>query len=454
MADESFDMQSEMVGELSTGDLAGGGLRAMFEAAGVPTDRESIDVAISGIPAYSLAEGVSGGRLSEMLEGLGQEASIEELITSMTDLPVEEAALAATAMGAMSPGSRFRSIGEALEEITKRVRDYFTENPRRIGPNEQRRMREMGYRPEEIKEIEDPETSTRNVLKTGNWQGDSDDYGFGLTDQADLFDMGLTDKAPDLMALGERTKAAGVDVSDIIETVKKEAIPTTPSSRYSDAFKTPQDFYPTSKTNPDFYDPVKYPERANTAELQTKHKLLKTAREDADREAKGMPPRNEPFRRRVSRPSDQQEIDFDAPSQEGGLPSVFDMLEDSMNPRSEAGLDAALRGLNKDLDAARRSGTMPKGSSEFTPISRGKNAQVIDSLRAQLEQERGTMDPETVRSYTREITRLLKDNDVDPDLMAKGGRPGTRRRKKIMVPSSYKAGGQVFQKGYYGKTYK
>ena len=138
--------------------------------------------------------------------------------------------------------------------------------------------------------------------------------------------MGLTDKAPDLMALGERTKAAGVDVSDIIETVKKEAIPTTPSSRYSDAFKTPQDFYPTSKTNPDFYDPVKYPERANTAELQTKHKLLKTAREDADREAKGMPPRNEPFRRRVSRPSDQQEIDFDAPSQEGGLPSVFDML--------------------------------------------------------------------------------------------------------------------------------
>ena len=143
MADESFDMQSEMVGELSTGDLAGGGLRAMFEAAGVPTDRESIDVAISGIPAYSLAEGVSGGRLSEMLEGLGQEASIEELITSMTDLPVEEAALAATAMGAMSPGSRFRSIGEALEEITKRVRDYFTENPRRIGPNEQRRMRHL-----------------------------------------------------------------------------------------------------------------------------------------------------------------------------------------------------------------------------------------------------------------------------------------------------------------------
>lgn len=503
MARDSYEMQEDFEDELSKSDVALGGLRYVTEAVGLPTDTESIEVATSGIPAYALTEAVSDGRLSELLEGIGEFASVEELISSVTDLPVEEAGLAATVMGAMSPGSRFRSIGEALEEITKRVKDYFTENPRRISRNEQRRMREMGYRPEEIEEIENPETSTRNVLKTGNWQGDSDDYGFGLTDQADLFDMGLTDKAPDLTQLGERTKAAGVDVSDIIETVKKEAIPTTPSSRYSDAFKTPQDFYPTSKTNPDRYDPVKYPQRAQTAELQTKHKLLKTAREDADREAKGMPPRNEPFRRRVSRPSDQQEIDFDAPSQEGGLPSIFNMLEDSMNPRSsEAGLDAALRGLDKDLDAARRSGTMPKGSSEFDPISRGENASMIDSLRAQLNQE--NLEPETVRRYTRELKRLLSDSDVDPDLMASGGRPGlyanihakrkriaagsgermrrkgeegaptaenfrqaektekknmggrpgTRRRRRMMVPASYKTGGQVFQKGYYGKSYK
>ena len=32
--------------------------------------------------------------------------------------------------------------------------------------------------------------------------------------------------------------------------------------------------------------------------------------------------------------------------------------------------------------------------------------------------------------------------------MNMGGRPGTRRRKKMMVPASYKTGGQVFQKGY------
>mgnify|MGYP005813930631 FL=1 len=38
--------------------------------------------------------------------------------------------------------------------------------------------------------------------------------------------------------------------------------------------------------------------------------------------------------------------------------------------------------------------------------------------------------------------------------MNMGGRPGTRRRKRMMVPASYKTGGQVFQKGYYGKSYK
>ena len=174
-----------------------------------------------------------------------------------------------------------------------------------------------------------------------------------------------------------------------------------------------------------------------------------------------------------------------------------------MNPRSsEAGLDAALRGLDKDLDAARRSGTMPKGSSEFDPIPRGKNASMIDSLRAQLNRE--NLEPETIRRYTRELERLLRDSDVDPDLMATGGRPGlyanihakrkriaagsgermrrkgeegaptaenfrqaaktekknmggrpgTRRRRRMMVPASYKTGGQVFQKGYYGKSYK
>ena len=36
----------------------------------------------------------------------------------------------------------------------------------------------------------------------------------------------------------------------------------------------------------------------------------------------------------------------------------------------------------------------------------------------------------------------------------RGGRPGTRRRRRMMVPASYKTGGQVFQKGYYGKSYK
>ena len=443
MADESFDMQSEMDGELSTGDLAGGGVRYLAEAMGMPTDAEGIDVAISGIPGYSLAEGVSGGRLSEMLEGVGQEASIEELITSMTDLPVEEAALAATAMGAMSPGGRFKSMREGLEAIIERLLSK-EKNPDK---SEMDLLREQGATPSELSRTRPSASyfSPRNRVERGTES---------LAEDLDAYDLGLTDELPTgafqkLSAMAERK---GVDIDDLIQEIRQNAIATRPRSRYYEEYKNPT--FPSDETHPDFLDPIKQPQRRASQTQRHRTALLKQHKEDEARIAQGLPPRDTAFtRRNRGLADDQMELDFNKES-EGGLPSVFDMLEDSMNPRSEAGLDAALRGLNKDLDVSRRAGTMPKGSSEFTPISRGKNAQVIDSLRAQLEQERGTMDPETVRSYTREIARLLKDNDVDPDLMAKGGRPGTRRRKKIMVPSSYKAGGQVFQKGYYGKTYK
>ena len=120
MARDSYEMQEDFEDELSKSDVALGGLRYVTEAVGLPTDTESIEVATSGIPAYALTEAVSDGRLSELLEGIGEFASVEEIINSVTDLPVEEAALAATAMGAMSPGGRFKSICEALDEVSRR----------------------------------------------------------------------------------------------------------------------------------------------------------------------------------------------------------------------------------------------------------------------------------------------------------------------------------------------
>jgi hypothetical protein len=493
MARDSYEMQEEFKDELSKSDVALGGLRYIAEAVGLPTDTESIEAATRGIPVYAFTEAVSDGRLSELLEGIGEGASVEELISSVTDLPVEEAALAATAMGAMSPGGRFKSMREGLEAIIERLLSK-EKNPDK---SEMDLLREQGATPSELSRSRPSSAyfSPRNRVERGTES---------LAEDLDAYDLGLTDELPTgafqkLYTIAERK---GVDIDDLIQEIRQSAIPTRPRSRYYEEYKNPT--FPSDETNPDFLDPIKQPDRRAAQTQRHRTALVKQHMEDEARIAQGLPPRDTAFtRRNRGLADDQMEIDFNQETQEGGLPSIFNMLEDSMNPRSsEAGLDAALRGLDKDLDAARRSGTMPKGSSEFDPIPRGENAAMIDSLRAQLNQE--NLEPETVRRYTRELERLLRDSDVDPDLMATGGRPGlyanihakrkriaagsgermrrkgeegaptaenfrqaaktekknmggrpgTRRRKKIMVPASYKTGGQVFQKGYYGKSYK
>ena len=499
MARDSYEMQEDFEDELSKSDVALGGLRYVTEAVGLPTDTESIEVATSGIPVYAFTEAVSDGRLSELLEGIGEGASVEELISSVTDLPVEEAALAATAMGAMSPGGRFKSIGEALNEVTRRFRKYLEDrrDPRTgISSTSEKILSKSPPYPK-YKEGQ-PTTEIRRVRDLDRR---AEKLAAPFRERADAFDLGLTDEVPDLSRLEEEAARFGIDISDITEEVSSKAIPTRPRSKYYDEYQKPS--FLSDETNPDFLDPRKQPYRRRTANRRHREALTKQAREDAARVEQGLPPRDNIFvRRNAGIEEDQLELDFNRES-EGGLPSIFNMLEDSMNPRSsEAGLDAALRGLDKDLDAARRSGTMPKGSSEFDPIPRGKNASMIDSLRAQLNRE--NLEPETIRRYTRELERLLRDSDVDPDLMATGGRPGlyanihakrkriaagsgermrrkgekgaptaenfrqaaktekknmggrpgTRRRRRMMVPASYKTGGQVFQKGYYGKSYK
>ena len=59
-----------------------------------------------------------------------------------------------------------------------------------------------------------------------------------------------------------------------------------------------------------------------------------------------------------------------------------------------------------------------------------------------------------IRKDEWERKRKMRNDPEIADELAKGGRPGTRRRRRMMVPASYKTGGHVFQKGYYGKTYK
>jgi len=112
---------------------------------------------------------------------------------------------------------------------------------------------------------------------------------------------------------------------------------------------------------------------------------------------------------------------------------IFDMLGDALDPSTIRKYD----------------------DKEFMDFQEGSE-DVLGGLRRDRDQEWWDS-PEAdklIRKDEWERKRKMRNDPGVADELAKGGRPGTRRRKKIMVPSSYKAGGHVFQKGYYGKTYK
>jgi len=124
----------------------------------------------------------------------------------------------------------------------------------------------------------------------------------------------------------------------------------------------------------------------------------------------------------------------------------------AMKGRGKGGITDIFKGLGDALDPS----TIRKyDDKEFMDFQEGSE-DVLGSLRRDRDQEWWDS-PEAdklIRQDKWEGKRKIRKDPGVADELAKGGRPGTRRRKKIMVPSSYKAGGQVFQKGYYGKTYK
>ena len=190
-----------------------------------------------------------------------------------------------------------------------------------------------------------------------------------------------------------------------------------------------------------------------------------------------------------------------------GTGSIFDGLRGAMDPKAtEGALDRALRDadeafknrsysdmdierknkINQDVDIEVRQALMDQisklrreiATENLTPATRASHEAKIKRLRAQIGNEpemyasggrpglyanihakrkriaagsgermrrKGEEGAPTAENF-RQAAKTEKKN--------MGGRPGTRRRKRMMVPASYKNGGQVFQKGYYGKSYK
>jgi len=217
MARDSYEMQEEFNDELSKSDVGLGGLRYITEAIGLPTDTESIEIATRGVPAYGLIEAISDGRLSELLEGIGEGPSVEELISSVTDLPVEEAGLAAMVMGAMSPGGRFKSMREGLEAIKERL----LSKEKHPDKSEVDLLREQGATPSVLNRMRPSEAYISPKKRV---EGQTS----GIAKKFDAYDSGLTEKMPTrsfqrLYAMADRR---GVDIDDLVQELRQNAFPT------------------------------------------------------------------------------------------------------------------------------------------------------------------------------------------------------------------------------------
>ena len=178
---------------------------------------------------------------------------------------------------------------------------------------------------------------------------------------------------------------------------------------------------------------------------------------------------------------------MDPKATEGSLDRALRDADEAFKNRSYSDMDIERKNkINQDVDIEVRQALMDQisklrreiATENLTPATRASHEAKIKRLRAQIGNEpemyasggrpglyanihakrkriaagsgermrrKGEEGAPTAENF-RQAAKTEKKN--------MGGRPGTRRRKRLMVPASYKTGGQVFQKGYYGKSYK
>ena len=221
----------------------------------------------------------------------------------------------------------------------------------------------------------------------------------------------------------------GVDIDDIVQELRQNAIPTRPRSRYADTYQ-----------NPILSDVItQYPDRTAAATRRQRSRLVDLEKDDLARKQQGLPLRDTAETRKYRGQGDQMEMDF---SDEFGLGALKREVR-------EAGLK--------------------------------REAEVAEYLR-NLELEKLADADALERKRLEMLERLTK---MDPDKLSGGGRPGlyaniAAKRRRIKAGSGEKmrspgskgaptkenfrqaettakkaAGGALnYSKGYYGKSYK
>ena len=228
-----------------------------------PIDTEGLASEISEAP-----------RIFALLEELGTAGQIGEL-----------------AMGAMSPGAKFKGFREGLEAI----KDRLLSREKNPDKSELDLLRESGASQSVLSRMRSPSFyySPRDVV-----EGQTE----RLAKELEAFDLGLTDEIPTeaLQTLYSMAARRGVNIDDLVQELRQNAIPTRPRSKYSDTYE-----------NPILSDVItQYPDRTKTATRRQRSRLVDLELEDRARRERGLPVRDTAETRRYRRQGDQIEMDF------------------------------------------------------------------------------------------------------------------------------------------------
>ena len=409
MATTNEEMQATYEEETG-GGFAATGLRGIIDLFGDEAISEDLgsllDIGAAGATG-SMPEEYQGEGFSEMsfIQDIENAPGIMALLGDLGTA----GELGGLAVGALSPGSKFKNMGEMLMEVQRRFKDSFIARP----PSQIRSDRRLNT-PERIESRAN--TMASNIIERNR-------------SPFDAHDLGLTDELPDMTNLQRHANLRDIDISDIVEDINTNAIPTRPRSKYSDSYANPQLSTYTET----------YPERTKVATDRQRRKLVNMEQEEQQRLNLGLPVRNNVDTRKYRTQGDQAELDF----------------------RDEQGLGSLKYELNQQ---AEKEALLRKRMLQEDTVGR-----LADADRAK-------------RLQKAEAERL---RDIDPDRMASGGRPGlyaniNAKRKRIAAGSGEtmrkkgdkgaptaanfresaktakkaNGGGLNYMKGYYGKSYK
>ena len=287
------DMQAVYDDEVESG-YAATGLRGLIDVLGDESISENLPILLRAMEGTNITSQKGLRDISRPMdtEGLALEISEAPRIFALLEELGTAGEIGGLAMGAMSPGAKFKGFREGLEAI----KDRLLSREKTPDKSEYKLAVERGETPSFLGRMRPPSFyySPKDVV-----EGQTE----RLAKELEAFDLDLTDEIPTeaLQTLYGMAAKRGVNIDDIVQELRQNAIPTRPRSKYSDTYE-----------NPILSDVItQYPDRTKTAARRQRSRLVDLELEDRARREQGLRPRDTIETRRYRRQGDQIEMDFD-----------------------------------------------------------------------------------------------------------------------------------------------